>query len=380
MPYFLRPATFVDDGERRGDGGPAHAARERRGGTRIFGAPLAQVSAGASGGSATLDFQVSVEPVPFPARNVVALLPGSDPVLKNQYVAIGAHNDHVGMNARPVDHDSLRLYNHIVRPGGAEDSRNQASPEQQAEVNRQLAEWRAAHPNSARLDTIYNGADDDGSGSVSVLEIAESFAKSAQKPKRSILFVWHVGEEKGLLGSAWFTDHPTVPRDSIVAQLNMDMVGRGNAWDVTGQSKAGEPLHGSDSYLQLVGSRRLSKELGDIVEQVNTSRQVRLHLRLRHGCQRAPDEHLLPQRSLRVRALRHPDHLLHHRRAFRLPPGDRRAAVHRLRAHGAGGPTGGGDRASHRQPGSPHRGRRAEAGSGWPLPAVSGTPGILRSR
>ena len=271
MAYFLRPGSFLDQGTGTEGEGPLTLLVSTAAATRIFGAPLAQVSVGAAGGAATLDFQVSVEPVRFPARNVVALLPGSDPALNGQYVAIGAHNDHVGVNARPVDHDSLRLYNHIVRPGGAEDSRNQPSPSQQAEVNRQLAAWRTAHPNSARLDSIYNGADDDGSGSVSVLEIAESFARSAQKPRRSILFVWHVGEEKGLLGSAWFTDHPTVPRDSIVAQLNMDMVGRGNAWDVTGQSKAGEPLHGSDSYLQLVGSRRLSTELGDLVEEVNTS-------------------------------------------------------------------------------------------------------------
>jgi Zn-dependent M28 family amino/carboxypeptidase len=86
------------------------------------------------------------------------------------------------------------------------------------------------------------------------------------KPKRSILFVWHVGEEKGLLGSRWFTDHPTVPRDSIVAQLNMDMVGRGmETDDVLGDGSA----HGGPGYLQLVGSRRLSTELGNLVEKVN---------------------------------------------------------------------------------------------------------------
>jgi len=78
-----------------------------------------------------------------------------------------------------------------------------------------------------------------------------------------------VGEEKGLLGSRFFTDHPTVPRDSIVAQLNLDMVGRGDASDETGRTKDGAPLHGSPSYLQLVGSRRLSTELGDLVEAVN---------------------------------------------------------------------------------------------------------------
>src|SRR5204863_6539498 len=124
------------------------------------------------------------------------------------------------------------------------------------------------HVNRPRLDSIYNGADDDGSGSVAELEIAESLA-SAPRPRRSILFVWHTGEEAGLLGSSWFTDHPTVPRDSIVAQLNMDMVGRGAASDETGRTKDGAPLLGGPRYLQLVGSRRLSTELGDLVEAVN---------------------------------------------------------------------------------------------------------------
>jgi len=143
----------------------------------------------------------------------------------------------------------------------------------QAEVNKLLASYRAAHPGTARLDSIYNGADDDGSGSVSVLEIAEKMAsrKGAQGPKRSILFIWHVGEEKGLWGSEYFTDHPTVPRDSIVAELNMDMEGRGDPWDETGKTKEGASIHGAQSYLQLVGSRRLSTELGDLAETVNKS-------------------------------------------------------------------------------------------------------------
>jgi len=97
---------------------------------------------------------------------------------------------------------------------------------------------------------------------VTLLEIAEAFAKAPAKPKRSLLFVWHTGEEKGLLGSRWATDHLPVPADSIVAQLNMDMVGRGAAADIPG---------GGPTYVQLVGSRRLSTELGDIVEQVNKS-------------------------------------------------------------------------------------------------------------
>jgi Zn-dependent M28 family amino/carboxypeptidase len=105
---------------------------------------------------------------------------------------------------------------------------------------------------------------------VSVLEIAEAFQKSPVRPRRSLIFVWHTGEELGLFGSEYFTDHPTVPRDSIVAQLNMDMVGRGAASDVVGLTKDGQVIHGSPNYLQLVGSRRLSTELGDLVERVNT--------------------------------------------------------------------------------------------------------------
>src|SRR5439155_699664 len=93
----------------------------------------------------------------------------------------------------------------------------------------------AAGGTADRPDSISNGADDDGSGSVAALEIAERIAALKQKPKRSILFVWHTAEEKGLLGSRYFTDHPTVPRDSIVAQFNMDMVGRGSADDETGR-------------------------------------------------------------------------------------------------------------------------------------------------
>jgi Zn-dependent M28 family amino/carboxypeptidase len=125
-----------------------------------------------------------------------------------------------------------------------------------------------------RLDSIYNGADDDGSGSVAVLEIAEAFSKMKKSPKRSIIFVWHAGEETGLWGSDYFTENPTVPREQIVAQLNMDMVGRGRASDVTGSAMDGGLLHGGVGYLQLVGSRRLSTELGDLVESVNQRQKL----------------------------------------------------------------------------------------------------------
>ena len=206
--------------------------------------------------------------VQAPGRNVVAILPGSDPALRGEYVAIGAHNDHVGFNHAPVDHDSLRALDMVARVQGADNPPpGKLTDAQQARFTALLDSLRKVHP--ARQDSIFNGADDDGSGSVSVLEVAEAFATAKQKPKRSILFVWHTGEEAGLFGSQHFTDHPTVPRDSIVAQLNMDMVGRGRASDVTGETKDGGLTHGGPGYLQLVGSRRLSTELGDLIEQVN---------------------------------------------------------------------------------------------------------------
>ncbi|HEX6535876.1 MAG TPA: M28 family peptidase [Gemmatimonadaceae bacterium] len=267
IPYFQRPVTFVND--------PAMESRHaaflisNAAAAKLFTTPVAQLAPGATGAVASVNATYTLTPVPFPARNVVGIVRGSDPKLRGEYVAIGAHNDHIGIGRMAVDHDSIRVWNHVVRPEGADDGDKEATPEQQSEVDSLLAAYRAKHPGTARPDSINNGADDDGSGSVSVLEIAQHISSMKKKPKRSILFVWHVGEEKGLLGSAWFTDHPTVPRDSIVAQLNMDMIGRGDAYDETGRTKEGAPIHGGPGYVQLVGSRRLSTELGDIIERVN---------------------------------------------------------------------------------------------------------------
>jgi len=263
--FFRNSTDFIDDGE------PVAGRLFLSSGaaSKLFTVPLNELKLGTMGTKASINAVIDVKPSEFPARNVIALLPGSDAKLKNEYVAVGAHNDHIGMARKGFDHDSMRILTHLVRPGGAEDGAKRATPEQQTQINAELAEWRKTHP--SRMDSTYNGADDDGSGSVAVLEIAEYMASLKTKPKRSTLFVWHVGEEKGLWGSAWFTDHPTVPRDSIVAQLNMDMVGRGNAWDQTGASANGEVLHGATDYLQIIGSRRLSTELGDLVEKVNTT-------------------------------------------------------------------------------------------------------------
>jgi Zn-dependent M28 family amino/carboxypeptidase len=109
----------------------------------------------------------------------------------------------------------------------------------------------------ARADSVNNGADDDGSGSMGVLEIAEAIQAMKVKPKRSVLFVWHTGEEAGLVGSNYFTHNPTVPMDSVVAQINIDMIGRGRVGDIPG---------GGPDYLGVVGSFFDSKDLGEEVQ------------------------------------------------------------------------------------------------------------------
>ncbi|HEY4321249.1 MAG TPA: M28 family peptidase [Gemmatimonadales bacterium] len=250
-----------------GDEQPVELVTTVRLAEAMLGTPLGSAIKGALGKTVTSDVRFHDEP--RPGRNVVAILPGSDPLLRNEYVAIGAHNDHLGIADSAVDHDSLRLYNAIARPEGADGGASKPlTVPQWAQLHLALDSLHKLH-GGARRDSILNGADDDGSGSVSVLEIAQAFALGPLKPKRSILFIWHAGEEKGLWGSEYFTDHPTVPRDSIVAELNMDMVGRGQPADVTGTTKDGQIIHGSSNYLQIIGSRRLSTELGDLVESVN---------------------------------------------------------------------------------------------------------------
>jgi hypothetical protein len=231
---------------------------------KFLGVPLENARPGTIG--RTLRGAIRYTVADAPARNVVAILPGSDPKLKNQYVALGAHNDHLGLRrAGPIDTDSLRAFNEAAVRLVVARTRELPSmpgtgitPEERASIKINVDSLRAIRP--ARLDSVFNGADDDGSGSIGLLEIAERFAGAKVKPKRSLLFVWHTGEEEGLYGSEWFTDHPTVARDSIVAQLNIDMIGRGQAADIPG---------GGPGYLQMIGSRRLSTELGDLIETVN---------------------------------------------------------------------------------------------------------------
>ncbi|MEP6618735.1 MAG: M28 family peptidase [bacterium] len=237
----------------------AGAAITRNAAAQLFGKPVDQLTVGTAGlpvtGSWTYEYHMSKTP----ARNVVAVLPGSDPARAAEYVLVGAHNDHVGTNATTVDHDSLRAVNTVTRRQGANDPVCRPTAAQQHQIDSLITRARSIRP--ARRDSIMNGADDDGSGTVVMLEIAEKFV--SEKPARSIIFVSHQGEEAGLLGSKWFVDHPTIPLTSIVAAHNMDMVGKGRA----DQVKFGGP-----ASIQMLGARRLSREFGDVIDSVNATR------------------------------------------------------------------------------------------------------------
>jgi hypothetical protein len=195
-------------------------AGERRSGEDI----LKGINAKEAGESFALDpnrrltFNVSATYTTATTQNVVAILEGKDGKLKKEYVAFGAHYDHVGV--------------------GRADKTG---------------------------DTIYNGADDDGSGTVSLLALAEAFAHGPH-PRRSILFVWHCGEEKGLWGSEYFTNFPTVPLKQVVAQLNIDMIGRSKKEGDT--NPLNKELSGPNE-IYVIGSKEMSTELGDLSERVN---------------------------------------------------------------------------------------------------------------
>jgi hypothetical protein len=239
-------------------GTPAGASISRAVAERLFGRPLDQLAVGATGQPVSGQWSYAWKQSATPARNVVAVLPGSDPALAGEYVLVSAHNDHVGFNATAVDHDSLRAVNTVTRRQGANDPICRPTADQQRRIDSLIARARSIRP--PRRDSVMNGADDDGSGTVVLLEIAEQFAK--ERPARSILFVSHNGEEGGLLGSRWFTDHPTVPLTQVVAAHNMDMVAKGR----TEQVKFGGP-----NSLQMLGARRLSREFGDVIDSVNAN-------------------------------------------------------------------------------------------------------------
>lgn len=241
------------------NGGVSAATISPDAASKLFGKSVDQLTVGATGQPVTASWSYEWRMSKTPGRNVIAILPGSDPARAGEYVLVGAHNDHVGTNAVAVDHDSLRAVNTITRRQGNNDPACRPTEAQQHQIDSLIA--RARSIRAPRRDSIMNGADDDGSGTVVLLEIAERFA--TEKPARSIIFVSHEGEEAGLLGSKWFVDHPTIPLTSIVAAHNMDMLGKGRA----DQVKFGGP-----NSVQTLGARRLSREFGDMIDSVNAVR------------------------------------------------------------------------------------------------------------
>jgi RpiB/LacA/LacB family sugar-phosphate isomerase len=157
-----------------------------------------------------LKIEMDVSKRSFDSENVWGALPGSDPLLADEWLVISCHYDHIG----------------------------------------------------AKDGEIFNGADDDGSGTVSLIECAEAWTHAAEQgfgPRRSVLFLAFVGEEKGLLGSDWYTSHPAVPLARTVCDLNIDMVGRTDAEHPD-----------SDRYVYLIGSDKLSSDLHSISEGANS--------------------------------------------------------------------------------------------------------------
>ncbi len=171
-------------------------------------------------------------------RNVVGIVPGTDAARKDTYVAFGAHYDHVGYADGEIS-TGPSGQRRLGAPGRVKDG--------------------------ALEDRIWNGADDDGSGSVTLLGVAK--AAVSQRPKRSMIFVWHTGEERGLLGSRFNADYPAVPNQKIVAQLNLDMVGRNR--DDKGEE---------ENTVYLVGSDRISTELHNLSEATNKALPLPLKL------------------------------------------------------------------------------------------------------
>lgn len=161
----------------------------------------------------TLNANLALNVTTIKTQNVVGILEGTDPQLKNQYVIFSAHYDHLKTGAN---------------------------------------------------GEIFHGADDDGSGTTSVLNIAQAMAM--HPPKRSVFIIFHAGEELGLLGSQYNSDHPAVPLDKTVVDLNIDMIGRSKPAGDT--DKADEQLTDANT-IYVIGANRISTELNEISEQTN---------------------------------------------------------------------------------------------------------------
>ena len=154
-------------------------------------------------------------------ENVVAMVEGSDPALKDTYVIFGAHLDHVGYSR---------------------------GSEAKGRVNNPIAQ-----------DKIWNGADDNGSGAVGLLGLARTFA-IGPRPRRSVVFVWHAGEEAGLIGSRYMASFPVVPLDRVQAMFNIDMIGR---------NRDDKPSEQQTVYV--IGADRISTDLHNALVETNAA-------------------------------------------------------------------------------------------------------------
>ena len=151
--------------------------------------------------------------------NVVAKLEGSDPTLKDEFIGVGAHLDHLGKNG----------------------------------------------------DVWYPGADDDGSGSTALLQVAKALTSNPIKPKRTVIFMSFYGEEMGLLGSGYFSNNPPIDLTKMIAELQMDMVGRNSVGAQNGDQKRIDIEAENHDTIRLVGSKRISTALDKIILDQNES-------------------------------------------------------------------------------------------------------------
>ncbi|MGD2217642.1 MAG: hypothetical protein PVJ64_12880, partial [Gemmatimonadales bacterium] len=156
--YLGRPQTALGRGGEPQEG-PLGMFVTRETAARLMGSPIETASIGDRGATVEGTFRFAETPAPHPARNVVGILRGSDPAVRDQYVAIGSHTDHVGTTSRPLDHDSVWAFNHIVRPMGAESPMREPTAEEAATIRQLRASFETIR--RSRPDSVYNGADDD---------------------------------------------------------------------------------------------------------------------------------------------------------------------------------------------------------------------------
>jgi hypothetical protein len=186
------------------------------------------------------------------------MVEGSDPLLKDTYVLFAAHLDHIGYsqtgNGVLPTPTSCRQRSDAAQAAVRAAGRTVQNPGR----GRGPAATPAIVPFEQR-DLVNNGADDDGSGSTALLAVAKAFA-TGPRPKRSVVFIWHAGEEGGLLGSRFNADFPIVPSDRIQAVLNMDMVGRDDCDNIEGDYT---------NTLFIVGADRISTDLHNVIVETN---------------------------------------------------------------------------------------------------------------